>query len=298
MRKKIFYRLTDNCQSFMTGNSQHSLKQSLGLLTSVLGLQNILVLIRSMLNYLFISAVEARGKTVYYSDTELLPFPLTSAGAYPIHKGRPRCTPGCSLYRKPRGREHLGAMLFSTKCWPGAQGSWDTRHDRKHINRQIQWQSQWWIWGCATCNQLKNQEQISFLYSPFHRLFTFFLTPLCLCFSGVHYYSPLPLFPWHSTFYLVSSFSLQYFFFLLLLFSCWLSAVFPPFFNCFFSLTAGDWAKACRSQSITFKEFRIKVLFPLASLLLLQSLFLCSILCGVFLLKDGLLQYAGKEEGL
>lgn len=81
--KKIFYGLIDNCQSFVTGNSQHSLKQNLGLLTSALGLQNNLVLIRSMLNDLFIAAVEARGKTVYYSDTELLPFVLPSAGAYP-----------------------------------------------------------------------------------------------------------------------------------------------------------------------------------------------------------------------
>lgn len=74
---------------------------------------------------------------MYYSDPELLPFPLTTAGAYPISKGRLRCTPGCSMHRKSRGREHLGAMVLSTKCWPGAQRSWSTGHDLKPINRQI-----------------------------------------------------------------------------------------------------------------------------------------------------------------
>lgn len=150
-----------------------------------------------------------QGARLYYSDSELLPIPLTSAGAYSHAQGEktrstslgwPRCTPGCSMYRKSRCREHLGAMVLYTKCWLGAQRSWDRGHDRKKTNRQIQWQSQSWWWGCAMCSQLKNQEQISFLHSPFHRLFNFFpLTPLSFCFSGLHY--PLPLFPWHSTFY-------------------------------------------------------------------------------------------------
>lgn len=211
----------------------------------------------------------------------------------------PRCTPDCSMYRKPWGREHLGATVFSMKSWAAAQRSWDTGHDRKHINRQIQWQSQSRWWGCAMCNQLKNQEQISFLHSPFHRLFTYFfsffsayvsvvsaIAFLCLSSLGT---LPFTL----SGFFFSSVLFLSASFLSLLILSC-----FSSFFYWLFSLTARDWAKACRSQSITFKELRIKVLFPLASLLLLQSLFLCSILCDVFLLKDGLLQYAGKEEGL
>ena len=152
---------------------------------------------------------------------------------------------------------------------------------------------------CYVDNQLKNQKQISFLHNPFHGLFTVVFFSLYLCFSDVHYCSPLPFFPWHSTFYpfwflpfIFSTFS-----FCLLCFPIVSQLFFLlPLLN--FSLTAGDWAKACWSQSITFKEFRIKVLFPLASLLLLQSLFPCSILHGVSLLKDGLLQYAGKEGGL
>lgn len=60
MRKKN-YRFTDNSQNFVTGNSQHSLKQNSG---TVLGLQSNLVPIRSMLNDLLIAEVGARGKTV------------------------------------------------------------------------------------------------------------------------------------------------------------------------------------------------------------------------------------------
>lgn len=119
----------------------------------------------------------------------------------PILRGNPRGTPGCTMCRKPWGREHLGAMVLSRKCWPGAQRSWGTGHDRKHIKRQIQWQSQSWSGGCAMCNLLKNQEQISVLHGPFHRSFTLFPSLLSTSVLVVSTITLLPLFPWHSTFH-------------------------------------------------------------------------------------------------
>lgn len=91
-----------------------------------------------MLNDIFIAAGEARGKTMHYFDTELLPFPLTSAGAYPNTQGETQVHTRLLHVQETRGREHLGALVLSMKCRPGAQRSWDTGHDRKHINRQIE----------------------------------------------------------------------------------------------------------------------------------------------------------------
>lgn len=90
-----------------------ALKQNLRLLTPGFGPQNNLVLIRSTVNDLFIAAVEARSKTSYFSHTELLPFPLTSAGLNSVLKVRSRCTPDSSLHRKPRCIQQLGAMVLS-----------------------------------------------------------------------------------------------------------------------------------------------------------------------------------------
>lgn len=154
---------------------------------------------------------------------------------------------------------------------------------------------------CYVDNQLKNQEHISFLHNPFNGLFTVGFFSLFSIYGLV--VSTTALFCLSSLGTL--HFTLSDFFLLSSVFFLSASFVSPLFLSCFssflywlFSLTAGDWAKACWSQSITFKEFRIKILFLLASLLLLQSLFPCSNLCGVSLLKDGLLQYAGKEGGL
>lgn len=80
------------------------------------------------------------------------------------------------------------------------------------------------------CNQLKNQEQISVLHSPFHRSFTFFPSLLSTSVLVVSTITLLPLFPWHSTFhpfcffpFLFNTFLSTSFLFLLS------SAVFPPF---------------------------------------------------------------------
>lgn len=184
------------------------------------------------------------------------------------------------------------------KCWPGWPEQLGHRachraHQKvKVVAASVMAMLRLWY----VDNQLRNQEQISFPYIPFHGLFTVVFslpfsiyvlvvsTTALLCLSSL---GTLPFTLLSSVFFLSASFVS------LLFLSC-----FSSFLYWLFSLTAGDWAKACWSQSITFKEFRIKVLFPLASLLLLQSLFPCSVLCGVSLLKDGLLQYAGKEGGL
>lgn len=109
---------------------------------------------------------------------------------------------------------------------------------------------------------------------------------LCLSFIGTP--------PFHDFFLLYSVFITS---------ASFVSMLFLNYFSSFlywlFFLTARAWAKACWSQSITFKDFRIKALFPLASLHLLQSFFAWSILSSVSLLKDRLLtEISGKERGL
>lgn len=179
------------------------------------------------------------------------------------------------------------------------QRSWYSGHTIKHIKREMLLQPQSWRWwACAMWTTSLNTRSTS---ASCTTLFTdcsllFFLTLLCWWFSGVHYCSPLPLFPWHSTFcpfwflpFICTIFSLC-----LLCFPVVSQLV---FLLPLLTLLRDSWGLS-QSQSITFKEFRIKVLFPLASLLLLRSLFPCSVLCSVSPLKDGLLQYVRKEWGL
>lgn len=185
----------------MTGNSQHSLKQNSGLLTSILGLQNHLMLIRSMLNDLFIAAVEARGKTVYYFDTELLPFPLTSAGAYPSTQGETQVHTRVLHVQETLRQRTLGShgALYEELAWcpeklgHGMTGGTSTGKYSDSFSDGDE------VVLCET--SLKTRSQGASCTVHFTHCSLFFLTPLCFCFSGVHYYSPLPLFPWHSTFY-------------------------------------------------------------------------------------------------
>lgn len=81
--------------------------------------------------------------------------------------------------------------LQSAGLVPREVGTW---HDRRHINRQIQWQLQSCWWGCAMWNQLKNQEPRSFLHSPFHILFTFFSSLLSVSVLVVYTITLLCLF--------------------------------------------------------------------------------------------------------
>lgn len=188
-----------------------------------------------MLNDLFIAAVEARGKTVYYFDTELLPFPLTSAGAYPSSQGETQVHTRVLHVQETSRQRTLGShgALYKVLGWcpeklgHGMTGGTSTGKYSDSFSHADE------VVLCET--SLKTRSQGAFCTVHFTYCSLFFLTPLCFCFSGVHYYSPLPLFPWHSTFYpfWFFSFSLQYFFFLLLLFPCWFSAVFPPVFTDF-----------------------------------------------------------------
>lgn len=114
-------------------------------------------------------------------------------------KGRPRCTPGCSMYRKSRGREHLGAMVLYTKCWLGVPRSWDT-HDGKKTNRQYSDDLSHGDEVVLCAASLKTRSKSASCAVHFTDCSLFFpLTSFSFCFSGLHY--PLPLFPWHSTFY-------------------------------------------------------------------------------------------------
>lgn len=171
--KKIFYRLTDNCQSFVTGNSRHSLKKNSGLLTSVLGLQNNLVLIRSVLNDLSLPQWKQEAGPCIILTLSSFHSHWLLQELTPIPRGRPRCTQGapCTGNLEAENTWEPWSSLQSAGLVLREAG---TRRDRKHINRQTQWQLQSWGWGCAMWNQLENQKPVSFLHSPFHRLFTIF----------------------------------------------------------------------------------------------------------------------------
>lgn len=93
------------------------------------------------------------------------------------------------------------------KCWPGrpeelGHRTYHKAHKDKHSCSSCSL-SHWQCWGCAmwtTSSKSKSKSASCTIHFTDSSLL-FFLTLLYWCFSTVHCCSPLPLFPWHSTFY-------------------------------------------------------------------------------------------------